>query len=77
MKCKACGGENASKVLFLGFPGWLCEDCYTCGGLASWAAWLWARLVPRMSDEDTGFMFMAYTGSYWRALWTWLRGKVK
>jgi len=41
------------------------EDCSTTWGLAVYA----------MSVFFTGY-FMAYDGSYWRALWVWLFGDV-
>lgn len=71
-KCPNCRG-NRSKVIYFGLPGLLCDDptCNTLSGLASWA--------PNIGTETpsgTQFAFMKYRGSYWPALWAWLRGEL-
>lgn len=71
-RCPDCGGATV-KVIYLGLPGRLCEDEY-CSRLSGVAAL--AGLAPGVAcdgpDGEPAFEFMAYTGSYWRALWRWL-----
>lgn len=63
--CPQCKGEPR-RVLYLGFPMWLC-DCSCLFGFWSWVA-------VHLQVEDGGWSFIAYEGSYLRALWHWLRG---
>lgn len=69
-KCPACG-EDACKVLFVGFPMLLCADS-KCSCL--WGIWSWVALIFPVSNEDGYFAFMGYTGGYLPALWRWLLG---
>jgi len=66
MKCPLCG-EDAKKVIYLGFPMKLCSDdgCSCLWGFWSWAPELWS---------DGCFAFMQYDGWYLPALWHWLFG---
>jgi hypothetical protein len=68
MGCPNCHDDTV-KVIYLGLPGRFCEACGTLSGLAAYAP-------PIATETPHGpmFAFMAYEGSYWRALWAWLRG---
>jgi hypothetical protein len=63
-KCPTCQSE-AKRVIYMGFPVWLCSDdgCNTL-----WGFWSW---VPGLYFNGA---FMEYEGSYWPALWHWLFG---
>lgn len=71
--CQRCG-ERTSKVIYMGLPGRMCfaRDCNSLTGLAAYA--------PAVATEDEFdgpmFKFLAYEGSYWRALWHWLTGPI-
>lgn len=60
--CPECNAP-LEKVIYAGLPGKICMKCCMILGLASYAAMI----------LFTG-RFMVYEGSYWRALWHWLRG---
>lgn len=64
MICPHCASK-ASRVLYAGFPMWLCEECSTVCGF-------WSFILSWHFDG----CFMAYDGSYLRALWAYLRGEV-
>ncbi len=57
--CPSC--PHALKIIYLGLPGHLCEECGMMTGIASHAALLYFN----------GKM-LVYEGSYWRGLWHWL-----
>lgn len=69
MRCPLCGSEDTSKVLYMGFPMKFChvDECKCLWGFWSFIA-VWMPLAPHGY-----FTFMGYTGSYWLALWYWLR----
>lgn len=67
MKCVNCQKETAKKVIYMGFPMKLCTDCHTL-----WGFW-WFILILFPWSMDGEFAFMTYKGSYWLALWYWLR----
>lgn len=60
--CPLCGGV-LSKVLYIGLPGKLCDDCACLVGPALWAA-----------GVAFNGCFAKYSGGYWGALWRWLCG---
>jgi hypothetical protein len=59
------------KVIYFGLPGELSEDGENY--LTGPAAWVPNWLAQMCAGED-GFCFMVYEGSYWKALWAWLKG---
>jgi len=66
--CPRCDDETA-KVIAWGLPLRLCLKCNMVGGA-------WAMVYDALAVFETeGFSFMVYRGSYWRALWHWLRGR--
>lgn len=67
MTCPLCGGA-AERVLYAGLPARLCA-ADRCRCLFGGAAWLIGRL-------PFNGMFMVFEGSYLRALWAWVRGRV-
>jgi hypothetical protein len=66
MKCCVCGSD-ASRVMYLGLPMWLCnnEGCSIVWGFWSWLPTLWFNGA-----------FVKYDGWYLPALWNWLFGKL-
>lgn len=65
MNCPLCSSES-SKVMYAGLPMRMCtkSDCMCCfGGMAWVMEWIHFNGV-----------FVYYTGSYWKALWHFLRG---
>lgn len=62
-RCPCCGDEG-QRVIYMGLPMWLCSDGTCCTG---WGFWSFLPIL-----HFTG-CFMAFEGSYWRALWAWLR----
>jgi hypothetical protein len=63
-RCPLCGAE-AWKVLYLGLPMHLCSDSgCSCG----WGFWSWIHHF-----HFDGW-FVRYSGSYWVALFRFLRG---
>ena len=60
------------RVLYYGLPMFFCGNgrCATLFGFWAWVV----EWVPNNTDDDGEpvFAFMAYTGSYWSALWHWL-----
>lgn len=69
-----CGAEPY-RVIYMGFPMWLCSDD-ECNQV--WGFWSrMADLLPIASEDDYGqpaFAFMPYDGWYLPALWMWLFG---
>lgn len=67
--CKHCGSDT-SKVIYAGFPMRLCVNGF-CNGVDGF----WSFVVSAMpiATDDGEFAFMAYDGSYLRALFAWLR----
>lgn len=68
--CPLCNAAM-DKVIFFGLPGKLCQNagCTLLIGLAAYA--------PAIETADgNGFAFYVYQGSYWRALWHCIIGKV-
>jgi len=63
--CPLCGAASV-KVHYYGFPMRLCSD-RQCG--CGWGFWSWVNLI-----HFDGF-FIAYEGSYLKALWFWLSGR--
>lgn len=68
-KCSVCGAEPQT-ILYMGFPMYLCEsdeaahpEAPVVYGFWSWIPEVWFNGV-----------FVLYTGSYWRALWSFIRG---
>ncbi len=72
--CPSCG-HSARRVIYLGLPMRLCGDHYCCT-VFGWWSWvpLWLPVSSFDETGEAGWAFMAYTGSYPRALWRWLRG---
>lgn len=64
--CPSCGAPGL-QVLFCGLPLYLCPD-EDCSRL--WGGWCW--LASRLPFNG---IFVVYTGSYWPALWRWLKGE--
>lgn len=71
MTCPNCNSEMM-KVIYFGLPGRLCEN-YGCSTLSGPVELIPNWLSQFAAGED-GFCFMTYEGSYWRALWQWLKG---
>jgi hypothetical protein len=70
MKCQGCGRQPA-QVVYFGLPGRLClNGCNVLTGPASYVP----AFVQHLAVGDDGFCFMVYEGSYWPALWHWLKG---
>jgi hypothetical protein len=67
MTCPMCGAQ-AGKVIYLGLPMRLCACSCLFGFWAGVIEWL------PLATADGEFAFMAYTGSYPRALLHWLVG---
>ena len=68
--CPLCDRPGI-RILMGPLPVWLCqnEECSAVWGFWSrLACWLTPILYPP-SDDGEGFAFVAYTGSYWKALW--------
>lgn len=65
-QCPACGGDTA-KALYLALPLGFCLDeaCGTAWGLG-------ATVMGLLGFNGR---IAVYEGSYWRALWQYLRGK--
>lgn len=63
-KCCRCHGP-ATKVIYAGAPGVFCqnEECACLSGMASYVGLIYFNGA-----------FMSYTGSYWRALWHFVKG---
>jgi len=63
--CPNCG-QPGTRAIYVGLPVWVClfEDCHT-----GWGFWSWLPVVFGFNGA-----LMSYEGSYWRALWAWLRG---
>ena len=64
--CPACGTSEVSRVIYAGFPMWICD--HDCSRL--WGAWSFVLawgLVPFNG------VFFNYDGWYPAALWRWLR----
>jgi hypothetical protein len=53
------------KVIYMGLPMKLCDNCYQVEGFWSWIFWC-------VNFDGT---FMLYEGSYLKALWYWLKGE--
>lgn len=64
MACPLCGETESQQVIVYGLPARICpnEGCHCLFGGAEW-------LISRLPFNG---WFMAYEGSYWRALWHWL-----
>lgn len=69
MNCPLCG-KKGDKALYMGFPARLCRD-ERCAGIWGIGAYVF-QLFP--VSDGAFFSFIFYTGSYWSALWSWLRG---
>lgn len=73
MICPNCGSP-ASKVIAVAMPMKLChnDDCHVLWGepFASIYTYLFAPIEGMISHH---FCFMAYEGSYFKALWYWFR----
>ena len=61
-----CASPRIVKVLNVGAPGWFCKSCHAMGGLASWVGLIYFD----------GWL-VCYEGSYWRALWRFLFGRLR
>lgn len=59
------------KVIFVGLPGRLCQN-FGCSVLTGPAEFV-PNWLAQLTAGPQGFGFMPYEGSYWRALWRWLR----
>lgn len=57
------------KVIYMGLPMLFCaeSDCQCLWGL-------WSFIPVHFPAEGDGWTFMFYEGSYWKALWRWLKG---
>lgn len=62
-KCKFCK-KRMIKVIYAGFPLWLCSDEY-CNAIAGPFTFI-------MFIFPFNGIFYGYTGSYWKALYHWL-----
>jgi hypothetical protein len=63
-------GRALTRAIYMGFPLTICERCHEVAGIG-------ARVIewfPVATDSDE-FAFFVYRGSYWRALFAWLRGE--
>lgn len=68
--CPSCTCK-ASRVLYMGFPMYLCDTCYTLWGF-------WSFLPGAFPISSGGFfMFIEYEGSYLGALWDFIKAGVK
>lgn len=67
--CPRCQREGL-KVIYLGFPMKFCDNPME-GGDECACLWGFWSFVPTLWFNG---MFMTYEGSYWKALWHWLRG---
>lgn len=63
--CPVCGHTAPMQAIYYGLPVRLCVACS-----ALWACWAWDWLIPLL---PFGGGLMIYHGSYWPALWAWLR----
>lgn len=69
MICPLCGEDGAMKVIYCGLPVKLCaNDRCNC----MWGFWSKLAAAIPIATDDGYFAFMAYEGSYLKALWHWL-----
>lgn len=66
LKCPRCRQKHGLKAIYYGVKVNLCSSNY-CNCV--WG--LGARLTDWLPFNG---VFMVYTGSYWAALWYWLKG---
>lgn len=67
--CPHCG-DVGIKAIYMGLPVRLCVY-YSCGGIWGIGAYMF-EMFPISDGEN--FSFAVYEGSYWRALWAWIKG---
>ena len=67
-RCPDCGAEWR-RCIYMGLPLRMCvnDGCSTLVGAGAWLS----EVLP-LTTEEGEFAFMAYEGSYLRALWYWL-----
>lgn len=58
-----CCDNPTVTIIYLGLPGRFCESCTNLFGPASW-------VEAMLSGAEA----LIYEGSYWRAVWMWMRG---
>lgn len=64
--CPRCGGP-VLKAIFAGLPLKACEDEGCC------VTWGPGSFLMNHFSNGGGWALLVYTGSYWPALWYWLR----
>lgn len=65
--CPRCGDSDPMRVLYMGLPMWACRDDSGCGTV--WGFWSWVLAF----GFNGVFLVIPDGGSYWKALWVWLR----
>lgn len=75
IKCPECHQESGLKVIACGLPMKICENCSTLWGepFATIYIMIFMPLESLIGGSDE-FCFFSYEGSYFMALWDWVRG---
>jgi hypothetical protein len=71
--CPTCGDVDSVRVIYFGFPMWLCmdEECSTVWGF-------WSFMIdsfPMIGEDEDGdpcWAFFVYEGNYLKGLWQWM-----
>jgi hypothetical protein len=61
--------QNSIKILYMGFPMKLYEQS---NPPIIWGFWSFIPVIFPIYDQELGFEFKPYRGSYLKALWCWL-----